>query len=122
MSQSTTILQVIHNGEMFGQEYLQKLIELESNGQDVTEEKTRFVILWMLIEALRRYYTYNFDSEGNPTDPTVDCLSDEQYNNLVRKIGEITEGKNYQLSDWILETGIWRGDGVWRSSGIWYAN
>lgn len=117
----TTITTQIRNAKIYGKDYLSDLLEIESNGGDVKEQKIRLIILHRYIEALQRYYDAHWDDDGVAIDPVVDdCLDEAYFDKLMIKIKTITENKTYAADDWILSAGTWADlNHYWRDGSSW---
>jgi hypothetical protein len=59
------IAEQIRNAKLYGMNSLTDILQRENYGQNVKEDKIRFVVLHRYIEALERYYVDNWDNDGN---------------------------------------------------------
>lgn len=116
----TIIRTKLRNAKLYSQDFLEKMLDRESKGEDIRSLKIEFIIMIRLIQALDRYYNANYDSTGEPLEePLQTCIDAEYYEKLIRKLNEITKGASYPSDGWLLEYGVWDDDGYWRDSASW---
>lgn len=118
--QADIITDLLRNAKLYGQDYLVEIYALKDAGEDVRDEKIRYIVLIRLIQALERYYNANFDSQGNKREePTETCLDEDYYDKLVRKLKQMIGNAQYAASDWILAEGVWNDAGYFRDQAHW---
>jgi hypothetical protein len=110
----------IRNAKLYGQDFLETMLEKESFGEDIKADKTQFIVLIRLIEALQRYYEANYDDDGEAlSEPTETCLDTDDFDQLMLRLQQITGGAVYVQSDWLLSTGQFADSGYWRDNEFW---